>query len=555
LTTPIAHEVERRRGPRRRPRSFAESLAARLRAGTASTVGAAGDGETIAWPSPRWREDPLAFFRNVLGVEPWSRQEEIIDLAKNHRRVAVASGNKIGKSVTAVGLALWFYSSYEDARVIFSSTTSRQVDAILWRELRMVLYRSGRCVDCKRKDPLGTSIPRPCPHSAIIDGHVNDLARSGMRSNNFREIVGFTAREAEAVAGISGKNLFYIVDEASGVPDLIFEAIEGNRAGGARIIMFSNPTRNEGEFFEAFHTKADFYKTLSISSEENPNYQSRREIIPGLATHEWIEEKRQEWGEDNPWWKVRVLGQFATSEERKILSIHAIRQAEERWPDASDKGRLFIGLDPSGPGGLGDESVFCVRRNLKVLQLYAMRGLTEDAHLQHLLGILSVHRLPREEAPVLVLDREGSIGSRVFGLLRAYADTHEGEFVVVGVRSSDRASRERENYDRVRDELFANLHDWIVKSGGAIPEDTRLERELHAAEWIDQANGRRKATPKSELRKALGRSPDRADAVALSVWETADTRADSGDSPQETATEPDRYPRLDPYAGMETWRR
>lgn len=46
------------------------------------------------------------------------------------------------------------------------------------------------------------------------------------------------------------------------------------------------------------------------------------------------------------------------------------------------------------------------------------------------------------------------------------------------------------------------------------------ENELHATDWIDHIS-KMKATPKTELRKAenLGRSPDRADALALAVWE------------------------------------
>src|SRR5690606_31880088 len=139
-------------------------------------------------------------------------------------------------------LAHWFYGSFDDARVIMTSTTARQVDQILWREVKMLRARSGWCVACKRgnqrrreENPINPElIARPCQHSALIREVPGELARTGMKSADFREIVGFTAKEAEAVAGISGRNLLYIVDEASGVAQAIFEAIEGNRAGGAR---------------------------------------------------------------------------------------------------------------------------------------------------------------------------------------------------------------------------------------------------------------------------------------------------------------------------------
>lgn len=455
-------------------------------------------GVAAVWPSPQYQRDPVRFAREVIGVEPWKRQVDILEAAKKHRRVAVSSGHKVSKSHSAAILALWFYCSFDDARVVMSSTTSRQVDQILWRELRMLHARA----------------------ALTIDGEPAQLARSGLKSDDFREIVGFTAREAEAVAGVSGKNLLYVVDEASGVPDEIFEAIEGNRAGGARLIMFSNPTRTEGEFYRAFTDKAEFYHTIRISSEESPNVVAGEEVIPGLATREWVEEKRREWGEESALYKIRVKGEHALKEDGKILSVHTIAEAESRWLSAPAIGRLHLGVDPAGPGEAGDESVFAPRRGVKVLELVAFQGLNEEAHVVRALEVLRRHREPRDLPPIIVLDREGPIGARVFGMFRTHADNHPNDFELVAVRASDRASREPFIYDRARDELWANLADWLVTGEGAIPPDAKLQKELHAPSWVGQVTGRLKATDKKELRKILGRSPDRADAVALSVWET-----------------------------------
>jgi len=545
MTTRGGFEVERRRGNAwQRPKTLAASLALALKAAAAEE--AASDESILTWPSTRYRRDPVGFFREVLGIDPWSKQIELIEAVRDHDRVAAGAGHKVSKTNSAVGLALWFFCSFEDARVVMSSTTSRQVDEILWRELRMLRHRAGKCLACKAADPSDKTIPRPCPHSALIGGQLADLARSGLR-DGFREIVGFTAKEAEAVAGISGKNIFYIIDEASGVPDKIFEGIEGNRAGGAKLLMISNPTRTEGEFAAAFYAKSSFYKTLKISSEESPNVVTGRDMIPGLATRSWIEEKRREWGEDSPLYKVRVKGEFVLAEDGKILTLHAIMTAELRWSETPETGRLYIGLDPAGPGGAGDESVFALRRGQKVIQLIGMRGLNEEAHLVHLLGLIGVNRQAREECPIVVLDREGPIGSRLFGLLRSHVDGNPDAFEIVGVRASDRASRQPQIYDRARDELFANLEAWL-RGGGAIPEDARLERELHAASWSQNINGRLKATPKEELRKTIGHSPDRADAVALAVWEVS-ALAGQAEKRGAPPAEEDRAGALDPYGG------
>lgn len=554
MTTAIAEEVlrrERQAVTRAYERStFTQSLAERIRVDQLQLA------HTV-FPSPLYRDRPIEFFRMVLGVEPWSRQREIIEAVHQHDRVAIASGHKISKSLTAAGLALWFYCSFPDARAIMSSTTSRQVDQILWRELRMLRARSGRCVDCKREDPEGLRIPKPCPHSALIEGEIGDLARTGLTAPDFREIKGFTAREAEAVAGISGRHLLYLLDEASGIPTEIYEAIEGNRAGGAKIVLFGNPTRNEGEFFEAFFGKSRLYFTLRISSEETPNAVSGQNLIPGLATRAWIEEKKDEWGEDSPLYKIRVKGEHVTHEEGRIFSVHAIEQAELRWHGLPDAGRLYLGIDPAGDSGMGDDSAFVPRRGLKMLALRQFTGLTEEQHVAHAVRLLIEFRLPRE-TPVVVIDSDGSVGIKVYRLLREYKDKHPGAFELVRIRSSEKAVRVPDLYDRVRDELTANLEQWM-RDGGGIIENTQLAGELHAMEWSMRADGKLKVSPKDKLRKDLGRSPDRYDALALSCWEPLSLRQaeEEARNPKPRAEPPTSYEVehvLDPYAASDAWR-
>jgi len=511
----------------------------------------------IRFPSPHYQHTPVAYFREVLGVEPWHKQIEIIEAVRDHPRVAICAGHKVSKSHTAAGIALWFYSSFTDARCVMSSTTSRQVDQILWRELRMMRARSGRCVDCKRADPDGFIIKRPCPHSTTIDGEQGDLARTGLKSDDFREIVGFTAREAEAVAGVSGSNLLYLIDEASGVPDVIFEAIEGNRAGGARLVLLGNGTRNEGEFFEAFNSKSNLYKTIRVSSEESPNVVQRRIVIPGLATYEWIEEKKIEWGVDSSLYRVRVLGQHATHEEGRIFSLHRIGEAEQRWFETAPTGRLFIGIDPAGASGSGDETAMAPRRGFKMLTVISTwRGLNEEQILVQLLLMIKAHALPRE-TPVVVIDREGEVGNRLAVKLREHLAQRPAAFELVTVRASDRAVRQPQIYDRMRDELAANLDAWM-RDGGAIVEDAKLEKELHPHEWKQAVNGRLKLMPpKDQLKKQIGRSPDRFDALCLSCWEPL-SLLDDADLPTAAPVEQavDSYtPALDPYAGADMWGR
>lgn len=500
----------------------------------------------MKFPDRFWWDNPLEFWRRILGVDPWGRQRDVILACRDHQRVAVKSGRRVSKSHTVAGLALCFYSSFPDARVVMTSTTARQVDAILWREVEKMRARAGRCVECKAADPEGRRIARPCPHSAVIPGDAGRLARTGLRMNpvdptDFREVFGFTASESEAVQGIAGSHLLFIVDEASGVDPEIFDAIHGNRAGGGRVVIFGNPTRTTGELWDAFHEKAKQdnhdpkspgYHGITISSEESPNVTAGREVIPGLATQEYIDERAHEWGVDSALYKIHVKGEFAENEDGKAFSIEAITAAEARWDEASEAGRLFIGLDPAGETGMGDESAFAPRRGLKAYPITVRRGLSDEGHLVVLLGIIQERRVGRE-IPVVVMDRDGSVGARLYGFLRGHLESlpeAEQPFELYGVRGSNKPARQADRYDRQRDATAANLAQWF-RDGGGIPEDAKLVKELHVLEWSQLVNGRMKITPKDEIKKLIGRSPDRYDALSLSVWEPAAFREGEGAPP------------------------
>jgi hypothetical protein len=123
------------------------------------------------------------------------------------------------------------------------------------------------------------------------------------------------------------------------------------------------------------------------------------------------------------------------------------------------------------------------------------------------------------ETPVVVLDASGSIGASLGGRLRGYAEQNPKAFRLLAIRGSDRAMREFVVCDRMRDELTLNLERWL-RAGGEIPADDKLAGEMHAMEWeIQPGSGRQKVTAKTKLKRELGRSPDRYDALALACYE------------------------------------
>ena len=483
-----------------------------------------------AWPSQRWANDPVGFAYYILGVELWQWQKDFLESIRDNKRTAASGGRKIGKDFGVAVASLWWYGTRKDARVFLTATNNRQVDGIAYLEIRKLKTRAGRCVDCKRLDDEKLHRgerpgPIPCPHSAILTGEMGQLARTGVTSTDFREIKGATSKDPEGMAGLSGAAILAIIDEASGYDEEVYNAIVGNlAANGCREVLISNPTRARGFFFDTFYVakRMDQFRRFEVPSTATPNYIEGREVFPGLASREWVEERKLEWGEDSALYKVHVLGQFVLNEEGSIFTIEALAEACARWFDASEEGRLSIGVDPAGESGKGDESAFAARRGKKIRSVTVRRGLSPEGHLVEILGIIATNRRDTDrEPPKVVVDSDGEVGARVYSCLRGYLETHPEAFDLVRVRGSDKSPREPLVYDRTRDALAACFRDWL-RDGGAIPDDAKLLRELNAFRWVDHhASGKTKLIPKDKLREILERSPDRADACVLSCWHAA----------------------------------
>jgi len=518
-----------KRGPR--AHSLAGSWLSRLEA-------TAVDDTVAAWPDEKWQADPLGFAREILGVEVWDRQSEFIEAVRDNPLTAVRSGHRVSKTMSLGIIALWFYCAFPEARVIMTAPTAPQLSGALWRTIRMLYHRSGICLACRK----AKKTVRPCEHSNVITGDIHALVQSGIKSEDFREIFGITADKPEALQGLAGINLLFIADEASGVDDKFFEVlIAGNMAGGGRLVMCGNPTKTHGEFFDAFHSKRNVYHTIHISSLESPNIRAKKTVVPGLADNEWLATMKALYGEGTPIYRIRVNGEFALEDGAVLFSLAAIEAAELRWEAAKAEGGLHIGIDVAGEGLTGDETAMQWRRGLRHLGTLARRGMSPHAILQNALGVLKECRqqLDAIEWPTITVDRDGAEGARCYDVFRSYLNEHEGAYRLIGFRGGDVPSRLREVYKLQRDLLFANLLEWF-RDGGAIQVDPKLQAELGVLKWIDNERGKQVLIRKDELRKILGRSPDRLDALALSCWGEVRARqlVSSSNTPDVTPTPP-----------------
>jgi len=482
---------------------------------------------TITWPSPKWRHDPVGFARDVLGIRCWSRQAELVEAPLTHNRVTCRAGRRVSKSNSLAVLALWKFCSFERGDVLLTSATKAQLDGVLWSEVRRLHANSGLCADCAAADP---NQARPCPHSAIIDGVAGLTSQSGLKGSDARygrRIFGKTARKLEGLLGFGSPECLIIGDECSGVEDAVFGALTGMLAGGGAIVLCGNPTKTSGYFARTF--KLVSWHAIHIASTESPNYIAGHVVIAGLATREWVDAEIEEHGEDSAHVAVHIKGEFAAAHQLRPFGSDVFARATAANHRIEPKGLLHISLDPALSGardGRNDDSVFAVRRGKRILELDVCQGLDEHELLDRFLDLLERHALPGEQ-PVLNIDRLGVAGKLVGDVFETYRFAHPARFTLWFIRESDNPKRQGAIYNKHRDELYGNLADYL-RDGGGLPEDAALEEELDVMEFMPNTKGRSVLTPKTQIRKLLGRSPDRADATALVCWQAPHTAWEDG---------------------------
>jgi phage terminase large subunit len=448
--------------------------------------------------------DPVWFAENVLHEKVWSKQKEMLRSIANNDKVAVRSGHKTSKTRSMAILALWWVFYWhlrgEDARTAISSASFDQVKKALWREI-VAMYR---------RSP---EYQKLCPKPPSLD------PSTGLTLVCGNQVFGFSTTEPERAAGVSSPHILYLLDEASGIEDNIFEAMEGNMAGGAKMFMASQATKMVGEFYNAFNKYARYWHTIRLSSADSPNVTGEMKI-PGLATKDWIDQKRDMWGVDSIAYRVRVLGEFPGASEDSVIDADSVARSIDAWASTSQIGTLELGVDVARFGD--DESV-----------IQPVRG--QYAHLPTILTnrdgvyvarkIIEVVRNLRRETDGKIrvkIDVVG-LGSSPVDHLQSLDTARELGILVVPVHVQSNA-HDNDNYHDAGSEMAFSLAKWI-RDGGAMPNDDILKEELLSNVYTLDAKGRRTVMNKKDVKKLIGRSPDRRNALEMAVYNPQSQRS------------------------------
>lgn len=427
----------------------------------------------------RIRTDPVWFARHVLGAHPWSKQREILESVAKHRRTAVRSGHGTGKTYTAALAALWFMQ-LPGARVITTAPTWHQVKSLLWHEIGS-RYREAVV-------PLG-----------------GEMLQTELRYPDGRYAIGLSTRpdEPEAFAGHHAQNILVVFDEASGVAQPIFEAAEGYMTTpGARMLLVGNPTRPEGEFYEAFNSKRGTYNTIAVSAFDLPWATGEKipaDVSAHLTSEQWVEEKRSGWGEGSILWDVRVMGQFPRGADDAVCALADVEDAQARTLEP--EGESVVSCDVARFGS--DETVIATREGprIRIAKSYFGRDTMQTA------GWVIRIAEAMENRPLIVIDDDG-VGGGVTDRLR------ELGWKVHQFRGGERAI-EPAKYPNARSESWFRMGEALTELD--LDPDPQLAADLTAPRWKMNSKGQRVVEKKDETKKRIGRSPDRGDAVLMTL--------------------------------------
>ena len=416
------------------------------------------------------QDEPVWFINTVLNRPTWEKEEEILNALRDYPEVSVKSCNGSGKTYTAGGIVHWWLIAHMDSVVITTAPTFRQVKELLWREVRSAVVKG------------------LYPPNVVLDTQIN-LGEKWFA-------LGLSSDKPDQFQGFHSKKLLAIVDEASGVPEEIFQAIDG--LNPYRVLLLGNPMKNSGRFADSF--KQEGVRKISISAFDTPNVKAHDTIIAGLIQDKDIERIKVKYGEESDVYCVRVLGEFPKADVDTIISVDEVAKAIQREATVLTHWENKMGVDPARFGD--DRTVIVIRKMEKVIYKETYSNQDTIQITGHIL------RIAKEQ-----LVKPHNIFIDVIGIGAGIVDRcREQGWAVNGVAVSEKAE-DPEHYLNLRAELYASkIKEWIKTAD--LPDDD---------DWYELANIKYKFTSKGQLQleskddmKKRGLpSPDVADALSL----------------------------------------
>ena len=442
-------------------------------------LGVPGSLEELIW---QWSQDPLQYlkdaFRVPIKVDPW--QAEALQALVTEDKVSIKSGHGVGKSTIDSWAILWFLTTHIPCKIPCTAPTLHQLRDVLWAEL--AVWHSRLIVPLQEQIAIRSSDQDMRVFWKDIPNEAFSCARTGRKEN------------PEALQGFHSENLLFVIDEASGVDESVFEVAQGALSTeGAKVLMTSNPTRTTGTFFATQNTLRDRYHTITVSCLDSPR-----------VSNQYAEDVAAVYGRDSNVYRVRVLGLFPTSEDDVVIPLYLLEDAIDRDVTLTDWHRPVWGLDVAR---FGDDRCALAKRQGNVL-LEPVKSWHGSDTMETVGRVVEQYRYAEEwERPAQVVVDSIGIGAGVADRLRELGIPVRAENVGESATSP--------RYNRRRDELWWLTREWLLGLDVKLPDDDDTISELSDVKYKLTSSGKIQVESKDEMKKRGRRSPDLADAVVL----------------------------------------
>lgn len=395
--------------------------------------------------------------------------------------VAVASGHGVGKSALVAWLVIWAMATADNTRGVVTANTEIQLKTKTWAELAK-WFRLGRVRHRFRL--TGTALQ----------------ARDAEAAKSWRiDMVPWSLNQTESFAGLhnQGLRIVLVFDEASAIPDPVWEVAEGALTDHDTEIIwavFGNPTQAAGRFRQCFGRRRHRWLTRHVDSRES-----------SLTNDEQISRWIEDYGEDSDFVRVRVKGEFPRSSSRQFIGTDLVDAARLRQCTVDPEAPRVMGVDVARFGD--DQSVILLRQGDRIEgEIRRYRGID----LMQLAAHVNA-RITEDQPDAVFVDGAG-IGGGVIDRLRQLGRR------VHDVNGGEAARRPREYLNR-RAEMWARTRHWLKT--GDIPDDAALATDLAGPEYGFDAKGRIQLERKEDMKRRGLASPDAGDALALTFADFA----------------------------------
>ena len=419
----------------------------------------------------KYERDAAGFFKKVLKAEPYDKQVEMLDAVSQRRRVSVVGCNGSGKDWTAGRVVLWWMHTRSPSKAVVTGPTTRQVNDIVWSELRRAFQDAG----------------------GSLDGRLFRTSRYEAEGQGFA--IGFSTNSPYNLQGFHSPNLLAVVTEAHAMDDDDMDAVL--RLNPALLLLTGNSFTVSGTFFDSHHEQRHRYGTVRITAFETPNVIEGGVKVPGLITREDVDERRQDWNEDSDRYKGSVLAEFPERLDDTFVSSKDARDAVARalrpW------GPVIVACDVAR---YGSSKTVAVRREGPVARIVHR---TQGRDTMQTANFLRRYLL-ENTVDYLLVDEPG-VGAGVLDRLREMGVPGAKLFAFHGGKKADAPDM----FVNRTTECWTRMALAYEKGEIDTENDDALIAQVISRKYMYVADGRTRIVSKERVRV----SPDEGDALAM----------------------------------------